>query len=59
MSTAWANFAKTGNPNGNGLPQWDAYNRENGATMIFDNEVKQVQHHDETLLKLLAPNAKF
>lgn len=59
MSTAWANFAKTGNPNGNGLPQWDAYNRENGATMIFDNEVKQVQHHDEALLKLLAPNAKF
>ncbi|ABR75439.1 carboxylesterase/lipase family protein [Actinobacillus succinogenes] len=59
MSTAWANFAKTGNPNGKGLPQWDAYNRENGATMIFDNEVKQVQHHDEALLKLLAPNVKF
>lgn len=59
MSTAWANFAKTGNPNGNGLPQWDTYNRQSGATMIFDNEIKQVQHHDEALLKLLAPNVKF
>ncbi|WP_249038490.1 carboxylesterase family protein [Bibersteinia trehalosi] len=59
MSTAWANFAKTGNPNGGDLPQWDAYNREGGATMIFDNHIKQVHHHDEALLKLLAPNAKF
>lgn len=59
MSTAWANFAKTGNPNGGDLPQWDAYTPQNGATMIFDNEVKQVHHHDDKLLKLLAPNGKF
>lgn len=59
MSTAWANFAKTGNPNGNDLPQWDAYNRESGATMIFDNEVKQVKHHDEKLIKLLRPDYAF
>lgn len=25
MNTYWANFAKTGNPNGNGLPKWSAY----------------------------------
>ncbi|RGE49367.1 hypothetical protein MHD_00760 [Mannheimia granulomatis] len=58
-STAWANFAKTGNPNGGDLPQWDAYTPQNGATMIFDNDVKQVHHHDDKLLKLLAPNGKF
>jgi len=26
MSSYWANFVKTGDPNGKGLPLWDAYN---------------------------------
>ena len=26
MNAYWANFAKTGNPNGNGLPNWSVYN---------------------------------
>lgn len=59
MSTAWVNFAKTGNPNGGDLPQWDAYTRENGNVMIFDNEIKIKQHHDTKLQRLLAPEMKF
>ena len=27
MVSYWTNFAKTGNPNGNGLPAWDAYTK--------------------------------
>ena len=37
ISTAWVNFARTGNPNHNGLPHWPAYTAENQATMYFDS----------------------
>jgi para-nitrobenzyl esterase len=35
---AWIAFAKTGNPNHVGMPQWQPYNLENRPTMIFDAE---------------------
>jgi para-nitrobenzyl esterase len=31
----WVNFAKTGNPNGKGLPQWPAYNAKDDVLMDF------------------------
>ena len=37
MNTYWANFAKTGNPNGEGLPVWPQYNIEKEE--IFDIEL--------------------
>ena len=33
MMTYWTNFAKTGDPNGEGVPQWDAYTAENPVTL--------------------------
>ena len=36
MSTAWVNFARTGNPNHDNLPHWPAYAAETRATMYFD-----------------------
>ena len=36
VSTAWVNFARTGNPNHDGLPHWPTYTAENQATMYFD-----------------------
>ena len=36
ISTAWVNFARTGNPNHDGLPHWPAYTSEKRATMYFD-----------------------
>lgn len=37
MSSYWVNFAKTGNPNGKGLPDWPAYNNGTSVIMKFDN----------------------
>lgn len=36
ISTAWVNFARSGNPNHKGLPHWPAYTSEQGATMYLD-----------------------
>lgn len=38
VSKAWINFARNGNPNHKGLPNWPAYNSSNTATMHFDNQ---------------------
>ena len=59
MSRAWVAFAKTGNPNTSGLPNWPPYTRENGATMIFSNQPEVKIHHDVELMNLLNPNARF
>jgi para-nitrobenzyl esterase len=34
MSSYWANFAKTGNPNGKGLPDWPQYNKADGFQVM-------------------------
>ena len=36
MSEALLAFMRTGNPNCKAIPEWPAYNPEDGATMIFD-----------------------
>ncbi|WP_134087842.1 carboxylesterase/lipase family protein [Olivibacter sp. XZL3] len=35
MNTYWANFAKTGNPNGEGLPAWPVYQPQTEAILEF------------------------
>lgn len=59
MSSAWINFARSGNPNGDGIPTWEPYTREKGAAMIFDNESYQTENHDKELMKLLAPDYEY
>ena len=36
MSDYWINFVKTGDPNGKGLPAWDAYDAVNEKVMVID-----------------------
>jgi para-nitrobenzyl esterase len=49
MSEYWANFVKTGNPNGQHLPQWDAYDTEKEMVMTIDvtSEQKRLPDKDK------------
>ena len=42
MSAAWVAFARTGNPNHRGIPQWTAFNATERPTMVFGPETRQV-----------------
>lgn len=36
ISAYWVNFAKTGDPNGSGLPAWPAFTEQDQKVMVFD-----------------------
>lgn len=38
MATYWTNFAKYGNPNSKGFPEWTAYTNEKPAVMYFNKK---------------------
>jgi para-nitrobenzyl esterase len=53
LAAAWVAFARTGNPSGEGLPDWPAYNPDTRATMIFDVETRVQNDPDVELLRLV------
>ncbi|HEV8146513.1 MAG TPA: carboxylesterase/lipase family protein [Bryobacteraceae bacterium] len=40
FAASWVGFAKSGDPNHAGIPNWPAYDAAKRATMIFDNDVR-------------------
>ena len=53
MSSYWVNFAKTGNPNGKGLPEWPAFDGQQPQTIDLGNEVKAIPLPFNEQLKLM------
>lgn len=53
VSDAWLNFARTGNPNVEGLPMWEPYTVEQGATMFFNDTCEVKYNHDKELLDIV------
>lgn len=51
MSEAWVNFDRTDKPGAAGLPDWPAYTKEQGSTMIFDTQSRVASHPDRKLLE--------
>jgi para-nitrobenzyl esterase len=53
MSDSWAQFAHTGNPNTEGLPNWQPYIAENGEMMIFDYDCRILHNPDRELEEII------
>jgi para-nitrobenzyl esterase len=58
MSAYWVNFIKTGDPNGDGLPQWPKFNSQENKAMIFDEQLKVVPLPGKDGLDILLAKAE-
>ena len=54
----YVNFARNGDPNGEGIPVWEPVVGDNGATMLYDEESQCLCGHDRELLPLI-PASRF
>jgi para-nitrobenzyl esterase len=57
ISTAWVNFARTGDPNHSALPLWPAYSKNTRATMYFDTACEVRNDPEGKGLRLITQSA--
>jgi para-nitrobenzyl esterase len=55
VSSAWIEFARTGKPSAEGLPEWKPYDAEHHATLVINDESEMVD--DPTRERRLAMQA--
>ncbi|HWE46883.1 MAG TPA: carboxylesterase family protein [Caulobacteraceae bacterium] len=54
LSSAWINFARSGDPNGEGVPSWPAYDTASRATLLLDDKVELVNDPDREVREFWA-----
>ena len=52
MNAYWVNFAKTGNPNGNGLPEWPGYDPKKNEVFEFRQDGSAANGPDQRKARL-------
>jgi para-nitrobenzyl esterase len=58
MTSYWANFARTGDPNGPGLPAWPKYTADSRRVMHLDVAVKDAPEANRERYEALDAYAK-
>lgn len=53
MQSYWVNFVKTGNPNGEGLPEWQEFSADRTKVLDFDKEMKMKENMYNDLYKII------
>jgi para-nitrobenzyl esterase len=56
-ATTWTTFARSGNPNHKGLPEWAPYTAQNRAVLLFNTPSQAVSDPGAELRRQLLPNA--
>jgi para-nitrobenzyl esterase len=59
ISSAWVQFARTGNPNHGGLPPWPPFDAGRRTTMVFDDACAVKDDPDGEELKALAGSMRW
>jgi para-nitrobenzyl esterase len=54
MGDYWANFAKTGDPNGVNLPAWPAFSNTSRQTLLVDDTIKTVADFRRGQVQIMA-----
>ncbi|MCR4998290.1 MAG: carboxylesterase family protein, partial [Lachnospiraceae bacterium] len=53
MQQYWVNFVKTGNPNGEGLPEWKARTKDQSQLLQLDTNIQMVDDPNEALYQVI------